>query len=230
MQPGEGSQLPANRRKRKKMKKHGFVIHLYSGPDEGFTLGRAWQQIGGREADLLEVDLNRGQDHDMLKPGGVYGALLAAVLTGQAKGLVGGPNCRTRSVPGVEPPRPIRRWDGEEFGIQDATEEEKKKLWEDDVLMWRMIFLGIVGTYLRQARKEPDPFIFSLEQPASPKEYKPEVVSLWDTTQWASLKERTWMEGNNLLPATTWRSSHKAHYLRGKPGTAPRGLCIEVFG
>ena len=47
----------------------------------------------------------------------------------------------------------------------------------------------MVASYLRKARREPDPFIFSLEQPASPREYKPEVVSFWDTSQWASLKE-----------------------------------------
>ena len=52
-----------------------------------------------------------------------------------------------------------------------------------------MVFLGMVASHLRKARREPDPFIFSLEQPASPREYKPEVVSFWDTPQWTSLKE-----------------------------------------
>ena len=31
--------------------------------------------------------------------------------------------------------------------------------------------------------------VLSLEQPASPKQYKPEVVSFWDTTEWKQLKE-----------------------------------------
>ena len=193
--PSEGCRLPANRRKRKRMKRDGFIVHLYAGPEEGFTLSRAWQQIGGKKVELLEVDLQRGPEHNMLKSNGVYPALLKAVLSGQVRGLVGGPNCRTRSVlrhvpvPGPDPPRPIRRWGGEEFGIKEATQEEKQKLWEDDVLLWRMVFLGMVASHLRKARREPDPFIFSLEQPASPREYKPEVVSFWDTPQWTSLKE-----------------------------------------
>ena len=116
------------------MKRDGFIVHLYAGPEEGFTLSRAWQQIGGKEVELLEIDAQRGPEHDMLKSNGAYPALLKAVLSGQVRGLVGGPNCRTRSVlrhfpvPGPDPPRPIRRWGGEEFGIEEATQEEKQKL------------------------------------------------------------------------------------------------------
>lgn len=34
-----------------KMKRDGFKVHLYAGPDEGFTLGRAWQQTGGKDCE-----------------------------------------------------------------------------------------------------------------------------------------------------------------------------------
>ena len=183
------------------MRRDGFICHLYAGEEEGFTLARAWKQAGGGENELLEVDLKRGARHDMMSDAGPYPALLRAVLEDKLLGLIGGPNCRSRSVlrhypvEGEDPPRPIRRWGHEEFGIDDATEAERKKLYEDDVMMWRMIFLGIVSQQLRKARRDPNQMLFSMEQPASPKDYKPEVVSIWDTSQWKALKkEMSWEE------------------------------------
>ena len=67
--------------------------------------------------------------------------------------------------------------------------EEKQKLFEDDLLLWRMVFLAIVSKQLKEARKIPREMLFSVEQPASPKDYMPEVVSFWDTEQWKKLKE-----------------------------------------
>lgn len=135
------------------MKRDGFVAHLYSGPEKGFTLARAWQQAGGKDSDLLEIDLQRGPAPTCSKA--TEPMLHCSLQSWKAKSVG-----RTRSVlrqypgPGPEAPRPIRRWDGEEFGIQEATPEEKNKLKEDDVLLWRRVFLGMVATYLRAARQE----------------------------------------------------------------------------
>ena len=63
--PGEWSDLPANRHQRKRLKAAGSVIlHLYAGKKEGFTLQKAMEEhdLGSR---TLEVDLQRGEDHDM---------------------------------------------------------------------------------------------------------------------------------------------------------------------
>lgn len=201
VQPGPWRGLPVNRRTRKKMKKTGFVLHLYAGPGDGFTLGRAWQQLGGASEALLEIDALRGPEHNMLGDSAVYAALITCALEDRIKGIVGGPNCRTRSIlrhrpgDGENPPRPVRRWGGEEFGIEDATEEEKEKLKVDDILMWRMLFLGMLINYLRQARGINEDLPFSVEQPASPKDYNPEVVSFWNTSEWEDLKrEFGWFE------------------------------------
>ena len=72
---GEWNQLPANRRARKRMQRDGFILHLFAGPNEGCTLQRAWQQAGGQEWQLLEMDVVRGEDQDLLKPK-VYGGLM----------------------------------------------------------------------------------------------------------------------------------------------------------
>lgn len=42
---------------------------------------------------------------------------------------------------------------------------------------------------LREAARIPGDFMFSLEQPASPEDYMPQVVSFWVTKEWSSLKE-----------------------------------------
>lgn len=193
--PSSWSTLPANRRKRRSMRKNGFVCHLYAGESEGFTLERAWKQAGGKEAELLEVDLKRGEGHDMLKADGPYSGLVRSVLEDKLLGLVGGPNCRTRSVLRHFPleaegaPRPIRRWGGEENGVKDLTEDERQKIEDDDVLLWRMVFLQMLATYLRRARGIHNEVSFALEQPASPKAYMPEVVSFWGTEEWKKVKE-----------------------------------------
>ena len=195
--PGSWNDLPGNRRQRKRWQRDGLVAHLFAGPDQGFTLGEAWKQMGGDTLALLEVDILRGAQHDMLADqGSVYPGLLRAALEGNLNALVGGPNCRTRSVlrhfpiEGVEnPPRPLRRWGGEEYGIKDLTPEEEKKVKDDDVMLWRMIFIMIVATQVRKAMRIQAQVGFELEQPSSPRSYQPDCVCFWDTTEWQELKK-----------------------------------------
>ena len=133
---------------------------------------------------------------------------------------MGGPNCRTRSVlrhykiEGQETrPRPLRAWGGQEFGLQDLSPEEQIIADEDDVLLWRMVFLFMVTTCFRQAQGDVRLVVgFELEQPASPKHYMPQVVSFWDTKEWLMLKEhynfhettfhQTTMGGSAVKPTT----------------------------
>lgn len=132
---------------------------------------------------------------------GVYAGLIKAAIECKILSIVAGRNCRTRSllrhvpVPGQpNAPRPIRRWGGEEFGIKDATEEELQKLHEDDIMMWRCIFLFMLSTYMRRARGLNDWVAFGLAQPASPKDYMHEVVSFWDTKEWKSIAKEFALE------------------------------------
>ena len=126
--PGEWSGLPLNRRIRRRLRQEGFVLHLYAGEKEGFSLQRDLKQVGGDEAKLLEIDIKRGPEHDMLSDTKVYPSLLRAALEGKLKAVLGGPNCRTRSVLRHYPiegnpqaPRPVREWDGGEFGKKDLS-------------------------------------------------------------------------------------------------------------
>ena len=137
-----------NRRRRKRIMREGGLVHLYAGPDEGYTLGRALKEVGGDRSTLVEIDIKRGSGHDMTKEE-PFASLTRMALDGKMKALVGGPNCRTRSVLRhyyIEGgPRPIRSWGGGEFGDPDVTNEERKQLEEDDLLMWRMIVLFIIA-------------------------------------------------------------------------------------
>ena len=97
--------------------------------------------------------------------------------------VIAGPNCRTRSVLRHYPraPRQVRAWKGEEHRLADLTPAEKTQVEEDDILLWRSIFLWMISTYLRRARQVRKEVGFLLEQPATPKSYMPQCVSFWDT-------------------------------------------------
>ena len=171
VEPGPWSCLPGNNTPVKGGGENGIVAHLYAGPDSGFTLRHAVKQLRGSVENLVEVDILRGDQHDMLADGLVYSGLLRAALEGKIHGIIAGPHCRT-----------------EEFGIVDATPEELRKLHDDDIMLWRAVFLYMICTYMRRVRKINAEVAFTLEQPASPREFMPEVVSFWDTTHWKEVK------------------------------------------
>ena len=60
------------------------TVHLYAGPDEGYTLKRAYKEIGGDVRDIIEVNLKRGEEQDM-----VEGDLFAGLLTLAMDGNIG---------------------------------------------------------------------------------------------------------------------------------------------
>jgi len=195
--------LGCNRRKRKKMKEEGFVAHLYAGESEGYSLARAFKEVGGDPNLLVEIDIKReseerhGRSHDMLRDhDGPCPSLLRAALDGELKALVMGPNCQTRSVLRHYPlpvpgggPRPVRSWE-EPWGKSTNTAEEQKKVVEDDVLLWRGLMLYIVQEEIRRAvgKGEESKMKLALEQPADPSHYVPEVVSFWGTKEWRKLQ------------------------------------------
>ena len=236
VEPGSWNFLPGNARMRKRWQERGVLVHLCAGPDEGFTLRRALHQVGGTEAadDLLKIDILRGGDHDMLSDDGVYAGLIRAMLDGKIKALVAGPNCRTRSVLRHRPlpsgrPRPVRGWGGREYGLPGLDPEEIQMLRDDDVMMWRTIFLYMIGKYLSKASGNDPAFPkLMIEQPATPKEYQPETVSFWDTVEWEMLKgEFAWTEltlnqgdhGGQAVKPTTFGGDLELH-----PGPIkPRG-------
>ena len=112
---------------------------------------------------------------------------------------------------------------GEDFGVIYATPEEEKKLHDDDILMWCCLFLYMITVYLRRVREINAEVIFGLEHPASPREFMPEVVSWWDTTQWKDIaREFDFVE-------TTFNQGQLVG-LSSKPTTFGGNLKIYVSG
>lgn len=56
---------------------------------------------------------------------------------------------------------------------------------EDDILMWRSILAKYVSDVSDEVKEPP---YFTMEQPSSPMQYNPEVVSVWDTKEWLAIK------------------------------------------
>ena len=76
-----------NRRRRKLWRTKGMMIHAFSGKNEGYTLGRAFHEVGGDRRLMHEFDITHGKPEADLSPGGgAYPLLLRAALDGLVKG------------------------------------------------------------------------------------------------------------------------------------------------
>ena len=194
--PGQWSDLPYNKRMRKRMKRDGVHLHLFAGPDDGYTLKKALEKLGAQEHQLMEIDVLRGDGHNMLHMNGVYSGLLRCAFDGKLETILGGPNCRSRSILRHVPipewpqaPRPVRCWGGGEFGRCDLSQSEKTMVLEDDTMMMRMVVLFLVSSYVKKAKGATHQPWFLLEQPADPYHKNEEVVSWWRTSQWKAIKD-----------------------------------------
>ena len=193
--PAENLIPLGNRRRRKLWRSKGMLVHVFSGEDSGYTLGRAFHEIGGDRRLLHELDvLHQKSSSDLSVKGEAYPLLLRAALDGWVKAWIGGPPCRTRSVlrhldvPGEEMPRRLRSWEGGEWGIEGLSNFEKAQLFQDDLLMMRFLVLYIISETMRRAEDLEAPTTFIIEQPAPPGD-RPEVVSWWRTPQWKGMEE-----------------------------------------
>ena len=99
--------------------------------------------------------------------------MLNLAFSGQVKGVLGGPPCRTRSklrhieVDGIpNMPRPVRGWDGEELGIHDIKDQEDPQVFKDDVLMFRCRMIWIVAQEVRKIMGHDQLVAFGMEKPA----------------------------------------------------------------
>eukprot|EP00438_Fugacium_kawagutii_P029112 Skav233709 [mRNA] locus=scaffold2120:28636:35173:- [translate_table: standard] len=222
----------SNRRKKKILKEHGMIVNLYAGPRDGYTMERALREVGGDQRRLVEVDLLREDEdgkgsHDMLNDeDGPYATLMRAALDGTMRALIFAPNCRTRSVlrhyPIENGPRPVRSWE-EPWGKADNTPEEKTKVREDDLLMWRGWMLYIVQEEMARAMGRPDGrrLRVGLEQPADPTHYMEETVTFWKTKEWQELKRMYGLEEQSFRQSD-WGG------LAKKPTTFAGNLPLEL--
>ena len=97
---GDWKGLPVNRRQRKRLQRDGFIttsmlvnpqVLLWAAPGKNRT-------ATATPISSSRFDLQRGEGHNMLLDTGVYAGLMCAVMHDKLEALVGGPNCRTRSV------------------------------------------------------------------------------------------------------------------------------------
>jgi hypothetical protein len=165
-----------------------MLAHLFSGQDDRYTLSRAFHEVGGDRRLLCELDvLHEKKSSDLSPAGDAYPLLLRAALDGWVKAWVGSV-LRHMEVPGEVMPRPLRGWNGAEWGLEGLSSLEKSQVQGDDVLMLRFLVLFVVSETVRRANGTDQPTTLILEQPAPPED-KPEVVSWWRTSQWKKLGE-----------------------------------------
>ena len=129
------SGLQVNCRIRRRWEREGVTVHLYAGPKEGYYLQRAVKEMGGDPTRILEVDILRDKSHDMMADDGMFAILLRMCMDGWVDGILGGPNCRTRSTLRHQPherrPGPSRTTTYP-WGLPRNSEAEAAKCYTDD--------------------------------------------------------------------------------------------------
>ena len=193
--PAEDWKPPGlNRSRRRRLeKKGGAIVHLFAGPEKGFDLSRAYKEQGGDPRDILEYDILRDNSHDLMDDE-LMGGLVRLALDDRIKAVVGGPNCRTRSVLRFFPllnrakPRPVRTVEYP-WGLPGMDQGEEAIVYEDDVLMFRFILVYLLADLTAKAREEKGGAVeFFLEQPAEP-QAEPRCASWWRTPEWEALEK-----------------------------------------
>ena len=161
---GEG--LSWNRWLRKRFEScESLVIHLFSGPDQGWWKKR----LDSSKRSVLCLDKEAGADQDLLSDS-VIGYLAELCESGKVDAVLGGPPCRTVSKlrfrrPG---PPPLRSRTGpERFGLTGLTDGQRELAVSDAVLWFRQLWLF---TLAQEARNEK--VMFLKENPRDPEEYK----------------------------------------------------------
>ena len=230
-----------NRRTQKLWKKHGALVHLFSGENSGYTLRRAFHEVGGDKRLMLEMDLLHGKPEADLGPSGKgYALLLRLALDGLCHGWIGGPPCRTRSmlrhfpIEGESMPRPLRSWGDGEHGINGLSQFEKEQVYIDDVLLLRFLLLYVISEEVRKANQEPQPTTIMVEQPADLAQM-PEVVTLWRTQIWKRLANLYQLQTQTFNQSEFACKSTKPTTIGGTmrihvPMPGRRGLPREVEG
>lgn len=65
-----------------------MAIHLFSGRDEDYTLGRTFREVGGLKGRLLELDvLHNTPESDMSELGDGYALMMRLALDGWVQGM-----------------------------------------------------------------------------------------------------------------------------------------------
>ncbi|CAE7207787.1 unnamed protein product [Symbiodinium sp. CCMP2592] len=183
-----------NRKTRKRLwASDKWLVHLYAGKADR----REFRHLEGHGYTILELDIERGITHDVLRPS-TWRALEWGARMGKIGAIVGGPPQSTFMISHhvVGGPEPVRsneflfgNWPGQ-------SDSDLFKVNRETQLITRMVYLHALATAGR-LRAPHDPTVskevaFLLEHPRDPRGYLkfqdplyPDVVSLWRTSLWS---------------------------------------------
>ncbi|CAE7367174.1 unnamed protein product [Symbiodinium sp. CCMP2592] len=183
-----------NRKTRKRLwASDKWLVHLYAGKADR----REFRHLEGHGYTILELDIERGITHDVLRAS-TWRALEWGARMGRIGAIVGGPPQSTFMISRhvVGGPEPVRsneflfgNWPGQ-------SDSDLFKVNRETQLITRMIYLHALATAGR-LRAPHDPTVskevaFLLEHPRDPRGYLkfqdplyPDVVSLWRTSLWS---------------------------------------------
>eukprot|EP00435_Cladocopium_sp_Y103_P038243 s2731_g10.t1 len=183
------SQLPWNRRKRRRlMQAKHIIIHCFSGPDQSY-----WDKhCGDARTEVLCIDTTCSTPANLHNKN-IYGFLLMLCASGRVRSIIGGPPCRTISAlryQGDDGPGVLRD-DEHPYGrpTLSPSDMELTLVVGDTVLMFRFWSLMILAEEVRTFESPPTQFV--MEQPEDPARYRAaqdveehKYFSVYRTLEW----------------------------------------------
>ena len=131
-------------------------MHLFAGEEAGYTLSRAFSDSGGDQRMLVEVAVKKEKRWKM-DPTACLLVIVEGCVGQSAEGRRDGSELQNKinfealsarcSGGG---PKLLRGW-SDPWGMKDIPEAEKVKVQEDDLMMWRGLFLYMVAEEMRKA-------------------------------------------------------------------------------
>ena len=187
------SQLPWNRRKRRRlMQAKHIIIHCFSGPDQAY-----WDKhCGDNKTEVLCIDTTCSTPANLHNKN-IYGFLLMLCASGRVRSIIGGPPCRTISAlryQGDEGPG-ILRTEDHPYGLPTLNPSDLELVVGDTILMFRFWSLMILAEEVREL--ELPPTMFVMEQPEDPARYRSaedveanKYFSVFRTVEWSEMAKK----------------------------------------
>ena len=171
--------LPFNRHVRRRLSKAKYVVvHVFSGPDNGY-----WRALETKDVAVLPLDLLQGAD---LLDSDLGGFLEDLTMQGKVHLWLAGPPCRSVSVSRHQDdggPPPVRGRHEDRFGLPGLSPFEETLVSGDSVLWLKNLW------WMWLARRHQAQVQFLLEQPQDPWEWKDQEEEYPSFTVWPETEE-----------------------------------------
>ena len=213
----EGSQLPWNRRQRKKFENcKGLIIHLFSGDQQS---SKEWTKGWPPGIEVLTVDVAASPNLNLHDPH-VWAYVCHLARNQNVVAVIGGPPCRSVSrLRNIRPgPAPLRDRVTHRFGLEGLSPSEKLMADGDAALVFKQLALYELATADECTKSQAVGFL--LESPEDPAKYSQDDQDAPSYWAWPEIQM---FQGQHAMSWVSFDQSKFGHVQR-KPTTCLTNL------